>query len=266
MSTLTRTLTSAPRVVTTSRIPLRRLVGTELRKMFDTRSGFWLMAGVAILAVLTTSMVIAFAPRAELTYRSFATAIGVPMTVLLPVVAILSVTSEWSQRSGLTTFALVPHRSRVIGAKLVASVLVAVVSIPFAFAVGALGNVTGTAIAGVPTVWDMTTADLLAVVLANVLATMVGFMLGVLVRASAGAVAAYLVYAFVLPSLAMLLAMSQDWFADLRPWVDFDHARNALIEGTLDVEQWTHLGVTGIIWLVIPLLVGLRGVVRAEVK
>ena len=247
-------------------IPLARIASTELRKMFDTRSGFWLMVGIAALALVTTSMVIAFAPRAELTYRTFATAIGVPMTVLLPVVAILSVTSEWSQRSGLTTFALVPHRHRVIAGKALACGFVAIVSIPFAFAVGAVGNLVGTAIAGVPTVWDMTVTDLLAVVLANVLAMTVGFMLGVVIRASAGAIAAYLVYAFVLPSLAMLLAMSQQWFADLRPWVDFDHARNALIEGTLGTEQWVHLGVTGVIWLVVPLVVGLVGVVRAEVK
>ncbi len=48
----------------------------------------------------------------------------------LPVIAILAVAGEWSQRSGLTTFALVPHRSRVITAKAVACLVVAVVSIP----------------------------------------------------------------------------------------------------------------------------------------
>ena len=33
-------------------IPLSRVVRVELRKMFDTRSGFWLMMSVAIAAVL----------------------------------------------------------------------------------------------------------------------------------------------------------------------------------------------------------------------
>ena len=42
------------------------------------------------------------------------------MTIILPMIAILSVTSEWSQRSGLTTFTLVPHRGRVILAKAIA--------------------------------------------------------------------------------------------------------------------------------------------------
>ena len=31
------------------------------------------------------------------------------MTVILPMIALLSITSEWSQRSGLTTFTYVPQ-------------------------------------------------------------------------------------------------------------------------------------------------------------
>ena len=43
-------------------IPLRHASsGVELRKMFDTRSGFWLMASIAITSVLATGAVIAFA-------------------------------------------------------------------------------------------------------------------------------------------------------------------------------------------------------------
>ena len=79
--------------------------------MFDTRSGFWLMASIVITALLTTIATIAFAPDADLTYYTFAKAIGFPMTVVLPIIAILSITGEWSQRSGLTTFTLVPHRT-----------------------------------------------------------------------------------------------------------------------------------------------------------
>ncbi len=164
------------------RIPLRRITTTELRKMFDTRSGFWLMASMGILALLATSAVILFAPIDELTYKSFATAIGFPMTVILPIIAVLSVTGEWSQRSGLTTFTLVPHRGRVIAAKAISCVGVAVVAIPLAFGIGALGNLVGTAIAGVDPVWNLTIMDLLTIVLANVLALLLGFVLGVVIR------------------------------------------------------------------------------------
>jgi ABC-2 type transport system permease protein len=96
---------------------------------------------------------------------------------------------------------------------------------------------------------------------------LVGFMLGVLIRSSAGALVAYFVYQFLLPTLALILAAQQDWFRELQPWVDFDFATGALLlEGALSSQQWAQLAVTGLIWLVVPLAVGLRLVVRAEVK
>ena len=247
-------------------IPLSRIVTTELRKMLDTRSGFWLMASIGILALLATAAVILFAPDKELTYNSFVAAIDIPMTLVLPMIAILSVTGEWSQRSGLTTFTLVPHRGRVIAAKAISCVGVAVVTIPLAFGIGALGNVVATAIAGVDPVWDLRVTNLLTIVLANVLSLLVGFMLGVLIRSSAGAIAAYFIYQFLLPTLALPLAASQHWFRDLQPWVDFDYTQSALFDGALTTLQWAQLGVTAMIWLVIPLMVGLGFVTRAEVK
>jgi ABC-2 type transport system permease protein len=249
-----------------ARIPFGRLLGVELTKLFDTRSGFWLTAGIGISALLATVAVLLFAPDGELTYDSFGAAIGFPMVVLLPVMAILSVTSEWSQRSGLTTFTLVPDRSRVILAKLTVAVLVGAVSIVVALGIGALGNVVGSAIAGVDTVWDISLNQALSIVLANVLGLLVGFMLGVLIRSSAPAIVAYFVYGFVLAGLTALLAGSQEWFRDLQPWVDFNYAQGALFEGSLTGEQWANLGVTGVLWLVVPLAVGLTLIRRSEVK
>ena len=136
-------------------IPLSRVVRVELRKMFDTRSGFWLIASIAITGLIATIATIAFAPDKDLTYYNFAKAVGFPITVILPMVALLSITSEWSQRSGLTTFTYVPSRRRVIWAKTLSSVTVAVASMLFAFAIGAVGNVVGSTIAGTPTVWDL---------------------------------------------------------------------------------------------------------------
>lgn len=251
---------------TPTRIPTSRILAVELRKSFDTRSGFWLMASIAILAVVATGATILFAPDDQLTYESFATAIGFPMAVLLPIIAALSVTSEWSQRTGLTSFTLVPNRSRVIGAKLAVTVGVGVVSMLLAAAIGALGNVLGTAITGTDTVWNVSALELSYIVLANVLGMLVGFTLGVLLRNSAAAIVGYFVYGFALPPLTFLLAQSQGWFEKAQPWVDFNYAQGALFDGSLSLEEWTQLGVAGLIWLVVPLAIGLRMVLRSEVK
>jgi hypothetical protein len=257
---------AAPARAVRKRPSITRLIGIELQKMFDTRSGFWLMASIVILSVLATGAVILWAPDDELTYETFATAIGFPMAVILPMIAVLSVTSEWTQRSGLTTFTLVPHRSRIISAKAVAAVFVGVVSMFIAMAVGAIGNLIGTAITGTDLVWNVSAQDLTYIIIANVLGMMTGFMLGVLIRNSPGAIVAYFVYSFVLSTMTEVLAASQEWFADIRPWIDFNFAQGALFDGEVSTEQWGQLATSGFIWLVVPLAIGLRLVMRSEVK
>lgn len=250
-------------------IPFVRILSVELRKMFDTGSGFWLMAAVVGLSVLATAGVVLFAPDDQLTYGSFGAAVGIPMTVILPVIAILSVTGEWSQRSGLSTFTLVPHRGRVIRAKALLSVAVGAVGMAVAFAVGAVGNVLGSRIAGVETVWDVGWQSFVLLTLGNVVGVMMGFTFGVLLRSSAAAIVAYFVYNFVLAGITEVLAASQDWFRDARGWVDFNFAQVPLFEADdrwLSATEWAHLAVTGLFWLVIPLAVGLVTVMRSEVK
>ncbi|WP_114422786.1 ABC transporter permease subunit [Nocardioides houyundeii] len=253
-------------IVRPSSIPMRRLLWVELTKVFDTRSGFWLIASIGITALLATAAVMAFAPESDQTYESFAAAIGAPMSVILPMVAILAVTSEWSQRTGLTTFTLVPHRGRVLLAKAAVAVAIGVSSMALALAVGALGNLVGAAVAGGPTVWDIPAANLATIVLANVFCLLTGFVLGVVLRSSAAAIVGYFVFAFVLPNALFLLGTVQDWFADLQPWVDFYYSYTTLFEQVPTAQQWAQIGTSGSLWLVLPLAFGIRGVLRSEVK
>ena len=151
--------------------------------------------------MLATAAIIVFAPDDQQTYDNFAAAVGIPMTVILPIIGILAVTSEWSQRSGLTTFTLVPHRGRVLWAKFIAAVGVGVAAMFVALVVGALGTLVGSLVTGLDPVWNFTAAEFGLVVLGSVLGMLFGFMLGVLIRNSAGAIVAYFVYSLVLPPL-----------------------------------------------------------------
>jgi ABC-type transport system involved in multi-copper enzyme maturation permease subunit len=249
-------------------IPLRRIVTTELRKMFDTRAGYWLMASIGITALLATGGVALFANDNQTTYANFTQAIGFPIAAILPLVALLSVTSEWSQRSGLTTFTLVPGRHRLILAKAIASLLVAVVSMLVAFGIGALGNLLGATIAHKPLVWDVTPTEALLFVAVNVLGLLSGFMLGVLIRNTAGAVVGYFAYTFLLPIVFTVWASSQNALAHLRGWVDFSYAQGPLLAltGAPTQHQWAQIGVTTLCWLLLPLIAGLALVTRSEVK
>lgn len=252
--------------MTTTTIPVSRLARVELRKMFSTRSGFWLLVSIAVLTPVAAGSVVVLAPDSDVTYENFTRASGFPMSLILPVIAILAVTSEWSQRSGLTTFTLVPSRGRVIGAKAAATLLVGVGSVALAFAVGAFGNVVGSALAGVDTVWDLSVTMALQMVLFNLIGMTIGFTLGVVLRSSPAALVGYFVVSLVLPGVLLLLAQVQPWFEDLQPWVDWNESQVALLEGAMDsVREWAMLGSTMMIWIVVPLAVGLISLRRSEV-
>jgi ABC-2 type transport system permease protein len=261
------TTEAAPVRRTAQPIPITRLVTVELRKMFTTRSGFWMLVSIGVLSVIATGSVIIFAPDSDVTYESFARASGFPMSVILPMIAILAVTSEWSQRSGLTTFTLVPSRGRVIGAKAIATLLVGVGSMAVAFAVGALGNVAGSALAGVDTVWDISLSVAPQMVLGNLVGMAIGFSLGVVLRNSAAAIVGYFVVSLVMPGILVLLAQVRSWFEDLQPWIDWNETQVALFEGATNTgEEWAMLASTTMIWIVVPLVVGLLFLRRSEVK
>jgi ABC-2 type transport system permease protein len=248
------------------RIPVRRIVVVELRKSFDTRAGRWLLASVAGLAVLTTSAVIAFSPTEEFSYRNFTTAIAVPLGIVLPIIAALAVTAEWSQRSGLTTFTVVPHRGRVMVGKAFGVLVIAVPATAIALAVGALGTVAAATISGEPAVWNQDASAAPYLLLSTALTLLAGFVCGTLIRNSAGAIVAFFVYSFVIPPILGLLAVSKDWFTDVRPWVDLDYGTRALQSGAFDTQQWQQLATAAGIWLVVPLIVGMWTLIRSEVK
>ncbi len=247
-------------------IPFGRLIGVEFQKMFDTRAGLWLMASVAIVSLLTTTGVIIFADRDELTYETFGTAVGIPMSVVLPIIAILAITSEWSQRTALTTFTLVPSRGRVIAAKLVNILAVGLVGMAFAMGAGAVGNVVGTSIAGVDQVWDIELQMWGQLVLTMLITMLVGFALGALFRSTPAAIVGYFVWGMVLPTISGALGSVNEWWLDNAAWFDLNTAMFPFYDQIPSGEQWAQLGLTSLIWVVVPCLIGTRLMLRSEVK
>jgi hypothetical protein len=235
--------------------------------MFNTRAGFWLLTSIAILSTATGASVNIVAPDKDITYETFVRAIGLPLSVILPIIAILAVTSEWSQRSGLTTFTLIPNRSRVIRAKAIATGLVGVGAVALTFLVGAAANVVGASIAEIDVVWNIPLSAVPQILLGNLVSMAIGFTLGLLLRSSAAAIVGYFVLSFVLSGILELLAMSRDWFERLQPWIDWNYTQVKLFEGATDTgEQWAMLGSTTALWIAIPLVIALVTLRRAEVK
>jgi ABC-2 type transport system permease protein len=252
----------------TTRIPMSRLVRVELRKMVDTRAGMWLLIAIAAITalVLLIQIWVGAAQDLNLSFHSFLMSMSIPMGVLLPILGIMSVTSEWGQRTALVTFTLEPHRSRTIVAKLSCTALLATSAIVLALLLGVLGNLLFAAIAGGGAVWGVSVGEVLGFYLLQVLGLLTGFVFGMLLINTAAAIVVYFIYSFVLPGLFEWGSSVIGWFHDLRPWIDFNFDQNPLIDGSMSGKDWAHLAVSGVIWLAIPMAIGLRRMLRAEVK
>ncbi|MET0526202.1 MAG: ABC transporter permease [Nocardioides sp.] len=269
MSTLTTdTLGHSMDISGTQPLPFSRLVRVELRKTWDTRAGLWLLISMAVLTALVMVIQLAVVVVQDLSvgYADFMTSTSFSISILLPVLGILLLTSEWGQRTAMVTFTLEPRRPRVIMAKLVVGAVLAVASVAVALVLGAICNLLYGAFAGVSPDWDLTVLMALSFLLLQVIGILTGFALAALLLNTAAAIVLFFVYTWVLPGLFELGAQLIGWFSDLRPWIDFNYSQTPLIDATMTGEDWAHFAVSGLIWLVLPLTIGLWRVLRAEVK
>jgi ABC-2 type transport system permease protein len=237
-----------------------RLTLIELRKLADTRSGLWLLIVIALAAAGSVAIHLGFAPDNEQTFRSFFLFGTLPAGVLLPVLGILSMTSEWSQRTALTTSTLVPARSRVIGAKVAAGIAIAVAATVATAAVAAAGNLLGIALGGNGD-WSISAALLAQTLLAQVLFMLMGLGFGGLLMNSALAIVVY----FALPTLWSVLGATIKGLKDVAAWLDLNTASTPLTEGPLTGGQWARLGVAAAVWVLVPLVFGTMRALRREV-
>ena len=233
---------------------IARLTLVELRKMTDTRAGFWLQLVIVLLTVAGVGLVLAFGETGDQTFEAvFALAVA-PSTILLPIVGILLVTSEWSQRTAMVTFALVPRRGRVVAAKLLAGLVLGLLTVAVCLAVAAVG----TAIAG--SSWEMRGWMFGQTVLSLMISLFVGLALGAAILASAPAIVAN----FALPIGFAFLAIIP-FLRDSFEWIDIASTTTEL-ENSMSGEQWAQLATSTALWFLVPMVIGLLRITRGEVR
>jgi ABC-type transport system involved in multi-copper enzyme maturation permease subunit len=253
----------------TSRVPFARLVRVELRKARDTRAGFWLLVAIVVLLTVVPgiAVVITLANTDPVLLDDFVGIAAYMMSFLLPFLAIMLVTSEWSQRSALVTFALEPRRSRVVWAKLAAALLLTCINLVAALVIGVVYTAICEVVQPEQTAWRLDAGNVAGFVVTASLAMLGGFAIATLVLNTPASIVLFVVDRFVLPGVFAALTALIGWFDEVGPWLDFQAAQDDIYEWTLSgVEAWSHLLVSGFIWLALPLGLGMSRILRAEVK
>jgi ABC-2 type transport system permease protein len=242
--------------------PLGRLLRVELRKVLDTRAGMWLLVAVGLLTAAAVVIHLFAAKPAELTFRAFVDVTVVPLSALLPVLGILAVTTEWTQRTGLVTHSLEPRRGRVLAMKFAATGIVGASAIGLALAAATVANVLGMAMLDGNGSWAYGASDLRDTVLFQGLSLLQGLALGALLMNTAAALAGY----FVLPTVFYLLFAQIHGLHEAAPWIDLGTSQDPLLSHTIDGVEWVQLTATTIWWILLPLVAGVWRLLHREIK
>jgi ABC-type transport system involved in multi-copper enzyme maturation permease subunit len=257
------TAVTLPAPVAPTRPSLARLVRVELRKTADTRAGLWLLLVIGLLALgVVVIQLVAAEPRG-LNFQRFLSTAQVPVAILLPVLGILAVTSEWSQRTALTTFTLVPQRLRIVAAKLIAAVLLSLLASVACLAAAAAGNLLAPLAGDADGSWAVSATLVGNTVLFQMLNVLMGVAFGMLLLSSPVAIVLY----FVIPTAFSVLTALVTALRTAAEWLDFSITMLPLLEGTgLTQGQWARLAASTGLWLALPLLLGVLRIQRSEVS
>lgn len=237
-------------------IPFGRLLRVEWAKANDTRASRWLLGLMAASAIGLTLVPILAPSHIEQSFTSYLNFAAAALGIFLPVVAALMLTSEWSQRTALTTFTQEPRRIRVIKAKLAAAFLLGGGAAFYGAVVTAAGLGVAAA-SGRAVEANLTAGAAVGFVLAALLNVGLGVALGALLQSSATAIAA----CFVLPTATgLVLAASKS----VGGWLDASNAIDWVL-----TNQWgghvPQIVFSVILWIAVPLAIGIVRTVRRDV-
>ena len=236
-----------------------RLIAVELRKMVNTRSGFWVPIAVTLLTLLVSLIASSNHGGHEGTLTHVLHAASIPSAYLLPVMGVLLICGEWSQRTTLTTFTLAPGRWRVIGAKVGASLIVSTIALvgcllsafvfasAFGHAPGGIGSVT----------WQLVAQGWLFLASGMVM----GLAFGAAILVSAPAIVGYL----LLPVVWNGVVGNISWLRGVARWLDSGSTLGPLTTENLSGTQWAHAFATFAVWIGIPLVIGWRRIGRGDI-
>jgi ABC-2 type transport system permease protein len=238
-----------------------QLTRVELRKSADTRAGRWLLVAIAAAALLVAGLQLFFDDGVDGSFAYFFTASQFPVGILLPVLGVLLITSEWSQRTAMTTFALVPVRSRVLVAKMLAATSLAVLGVVATAVVSALATALVPAVTEHASDWGLTGAHLGQVLLVQIAYVLVGLAFGMVLLSSPLAIVVY----FVLPIVVTILVNTVGALSWVRDWLDLSTTSMPMYEGLLEGQGWARVGTSAALWLLLPLVAGWVRIERSEI-
>jgi ABC-type transport system involved in multi-copper enzyme maturation permease subunit len=235
-------------------ISFASLVLVEARKAVDTRGSRILLMVTSALALLL--MVVGIVLDGSETLGQAVGGVAASFALFLPLIGLLLVTQEWTQRTAYLTFTAVPQRPRVLLAKAAAALgLVAAVILLAVLAAVIVATVRGWT-TGAP----LPSADLAPAVRSVLAAGLCSTLLGVAIGAiTLSTTVSVLVFIFIPFGIDLALARAPQWLAEglsastLSSWVGGDQTFSAATLMSL------------LVWYLLPGVAGTLRFTRSDV-
>lgn len=248
----------APAVTAATAPSLLTLTRVEFRKLLDTRGLVGTLAVAALLAGATGG-----GETLRRTATTFGDVAGMALLFgpyFLMALGALLVTSEQRHRTSSTAFALVPRRGRVLAAKAVAIVVLALVAAGLGLLAGTLISAVVPALGIASVSWSFDAGTFAVLVLGLVAAALIGWAMGMATGSLAIALAAYLIWPMVSSLIGSVSPEAAHVLAWLRPEALYT-LRDGLTSTTLG-QTATSLAL----WIVLPAVIGWMRLTKGEVR
>lgn len=233
------------------------LLRVELRKATDTRSGQWLLAVIVGLSAFVLVWDL-FHPADGVSMLDYAGDMASVVAFLAPIIGLLAMTSEWTQRTALTTFTLAPRRGPVLAAKFTASMVLAMATLAVGLALSFVATLIGGAVHG-GAGWAGTGTEIRAYVIVIALQVIMATAFGALAAHTTVAIGAFLA------APAVWAQVSEPLLGKAAPWFDIFAAYGQLSsDEPFDDIARTLTAVT--LWVILPAAIGVTRSLRREVK
>ncbi|MGW6278868.1 ABC transporter permease [Kribbella sp. NPDC055071] len=236
-----------------------KLVAVELRKSVDTRSGRVLIAAILLIGLAAITWQLTHLDGGPATFDNVLAAASAGTMLILPVIGVMAMTSEWTQRTALTTFTLSPRRIRVQLAKFVSAVVLSAVVMTGVILLALGATALGGAFTDQTSSYTGLGGQVAGAYLSVALNVIMGAAFGAVIAQTAVAILVF----FIAPTAWSLAGPAL--FKDNANYLDVFGALGRIAERDLHgmvPETLTAVGV----WIVLPTIVGLWASSRREVK
>jgi hypothetical protein len=238
-------------------IPFDRLLRVEWRKSIDTHAARWLLGAIALLTAGAAMVPLCLPQQMQQEWTSYLGMTGLVLALLLPVVSIMTMTGEWGQRSVLVTFTQEPRRDRVVAAKVLSGLALALLGAAFALGMSAAAMAVSDTL-GRSVAWSVDWKHIAGFTLFVIVNSLMGTAFGALLLNTPAAIVLFL----VLPTLWTLLSFG--WLEDLGRWLDTAQTYRYILESDWDGHTGPIL-VSLAVWVALPLTLGTVRTLRREV-